>query len=54
MQKQGGVQKCIKWTDSKAEKKIKTEEKVKVVASVWRKECIQFLAAVAIVHYRTI
>ena len=29
-------------------RRIKTEEKVKVVASVWGEECIQFLAALAI------
>ena len=29
-------------------KRIKTEEKAKVVAAVWGEECIQFLAALAI------
>ena len=31
-------------------RKIKTEEKAKVVAAVWGKEMIQFLAALAILH----
>ena len=31
-------------------KHINTEEKAKVVAAVWGKECIQFLAALAILH----
>ena len=35
-------------------RRIKTEEKAKVVAAVWGTEFIQFLAALAILHYRTI
>ena len=31
-------------------RKIKTEEKAKVIAAVWGKEMIQFLAALAILH----
>ena len=30
--------------------RIKTEEKAKVIAAVWGKELIQFLAALAIFH----
>ena len=32
-------------------RRIKTEAKTKVVASVWRKECIKFLAALAFLHW---
>ena len=35
-------------------RRINTEEKAKVVAAVWGTEFIQFLAALAILHYRTI
>ena len=31
-------------------RRIRTEEKAKVVAAVWGTECIQFLAALAILH----
>ena len=34
----------------KHRRRIKTEEKVKVVAAVWGTEFIQFLAAIAILH----
>ena len=33
-------------------RKINTEEKAKVVASVWRAEFIQFLAALAVLHWK--
>ena len=32
-------------------RRIKKEEKAKVVTSVWLEECIQFLAALAVLHY---
>ena len=35
-------------------RRIKTEEKAKVVAAVWGTGFIQFLAALAIMHYRMI
>ena len=41
---------CAKIYKMDKRRRIKTEEKVKVVASVWGKEFIQFLAALAIVH----
>ena len=33
-------------------RRIKTEEKAKVIASVWGEEFIKFLAALAVLHYR--
>ena len=38
----------------KHRRRIKTEEKAKVVAAVWGTEFVQFLAALAILHYRKI
>ena len=35
-------------------RRINTEEKANVVAAVWGTEFVQFLAAQAILHYRTI
>ena len=32
-------------------RRIKTEEKAKIIAAVWGTEWIQFLAALAILHY---
>ena len=34
--------------------RINTEERAKVVAAVWGLEFVQFLAALAILHYRKI
>ena len=36
--------------DAGYRRRIYTEEKAKVVAAVWGAECIQFLAALAILH----
>ena len=33
--------------------RINTEKNTLVVAAVWGRECIQFLAALAVFHYRT-
>ena len=35
-------------------RRINSEEKAKVVVALWEAECIQFLAAPAILHYRMI
>ena len=32
-------------------RRIKTEEKAKVIASVWREEFFQFLAALTVLHW---
>ena len=34
--------------DDEHKRRIKTEEKAKVVASAWEEECIQFLASLAV------
>ena len=49
----GGSLKTVEFSSNKFElpthrKRIKTEEKAKVVASVWGEEFIQFLAALAV------
>ena len=41
----------LKQVPASQRKRIKTEEKAKVVSTVWGKEFIQFLAALAILHY---
>ena len=41
---QGGIQRWVR-------RRIKTEEKAKVVASDWGEEFIQFLAALVVLHW---
>ena len=39
-----------RYLDKGQRRRIKTDEKAKVVAAVWRRESIQLLAALAVLH----